>query len=194
MPKFAPIPQSWNSLNTHMVLWHGCVNTHAQGIEANGIDLSRSRNALDFGRGFYTTTDRGQAVRWARRKHANLSPVDRKVMRPAILEFHVPLNHLAVLQSLMFVRGDIRHEAFLSFVHHCRRSTSVAPQTHLHPTHVAPRDWYDVICGPLAAVWPPDGREVIPESDQFSFHTAAGIAIIDKVIATGRPGFKITAL
>ncbi|HEV3236706.1 MAG TPA: DUF3990 domain-containing protein [Gemmataceae bacterium] len=177
-----------------MVLWHGCTQLDAQNIEANGIDLTRSRNGLDFGPGFYTTTDRGQADRWARRKHANLSRADRGATRPSTLTFRVPVDQLAPLESLMFVRGDAGHDAFWSFVHHCRLSTATAQRTHLRPVRAAKGDWYDVVCGPLAAVWPPDGREMIPDSDQFSFHTVAGTAILDHVINAGPPRFEIIVL
>jgi hypothetical protein len=188
------VPSRWHVSSTQIVLWHGCVDSDARNIQANGIDLTRSRNGLDFGRGFYTTTDRDRAEGWARRKHANLAPADRAMIRPAVVEFNVPLEQLARLESLLFVRGDGGHHAFWDFVHHCRSSTSAAPRSHLHPTRAAPGDWYDVVCGPLAAVWPPTGRVAISGSDQFSFHTGAGIAILSAVIAAGSPGFEITVL
>lgn len=42
-----------------MILYHG------SNMEASEPVLIRSRAALDFGPGFYTTTDLGQARRWA---------------------------------------------------------------------------------------------------------------------------------
>jgi Protein of unknown function (DUF3990) len=188
------ISTRWLTLSTHIVLWHGCLDRDARNIQANGIDLSMSRNAIDFGRGFYTTTDRDRAQGWAGIKHVNLSPADRAATRPTILRFRVPLDQLGRLESLMFVRGNATHDAFWSFVHNCRRSTATAPRTHLHPTRAAPGDWYDVVCGPLATVWPPIGRVALPDSDQFSFHTAAGIAILRDVIDAGPPEFEITVL
>lgn len=188
------VPPRWRILNTHVDLWHGCLATDAQNTQANGIDLTRSRNGLDFGRGFYTTTDRDRAVRRARRKHAYLFPAVRAATRPSVLRFRVPLEHLARLESLMFVRGDAGHNAFWSFVHHCRRGSGGAPRAHLHSTRAVPEDWYDVVCGPIAAVWPPEGREALPDSDQFSFHTRAGIARLNRVIIAGPPAFETTDL
>jgi len=185
------LPPSWSKYHTHIFLWHGCLNSDVKNIVTNGIDLSRSRNSLDFGRGFYTTTKRVQAEKWAQKKYLNITPSDRAATRPAVIRFRVPLAQLAAVESLMFVRGDFDNDVFWSLVHHCRRSTTMAARTHLHPARRPPEDWFDVVCGPLAAVWPPTGREVIPESDQFSFHTDAAIAILNDVINVGLPEFEI---
>ena len=190
----AAAPPPWNSINTHVELWHGCLRSAAQNIQANGIDLTRSRIALDFGPGFYTTTSRNQAESWAWKQYLSLMLATRAATRPAVLRFRVPLDGLAQLESLMFVRGDPSHDAFWSFVHHCRLGTTGAPRRHLHPSRLPPSDDYDVVCGPLAAVWPPDGRIAIPNSDQFSFHTPAGVAILAHVIAAGSPNFRVYVL
>lgn len=188
------MPPAWNTLNTHVILWHGSVRSAALDIRANGIDLTRGRNNLDFGLGFYTTTSRRQAENWARFKFRNLPPNVRAGERPALVRFRVPLDLLAALENLMFVRGDPAHDAFWSLVHHCRQSTTAVPRTHLHPNRASPNDWYDVVCGPLAVTWPPDGRVAIPSSDQFSFHTAAGAGILNNAIVVGHPEFEITVL
>ena len=189
-----PVPPAWTTLNTHVILWHGSVLSAAADIQANGIDPTRGRFDLDFGRGFYTTTSRPQASRWASIKHLNLRPGDRLTDRLALLGFGVPLDALASLDSLMFVRGDARHEVFWSLVQYCRQSTPGLPRTHCHPGRAAPDDWYDVVCGPLAATWPPRGRVAVADSDQFSFHTPAGVGILEKVMAAGPPNFRIEIL
>ncbi len=188
------LPPAWNQQNTHAVLWHGTIRTAADDIQANGIDLTRGRHGLDFGRGFYTTTARRQAGEWAWTKYRNLPRASRAATTPALVKFRVPLDALAALNSLMFVRGDARHDAFWAFVYHCRNSTAAAPRSHLHPGRVAPDDWYDVVCGPLAATWPPDGRTTIPDSDQFGFHTAASAAMLNNTIGAGPPAFEIIPL
>ncbi|MFO0802773.1 MAG: DUF3990 domain-containing protein [Gemmataceae bacterium] len=177
-----------------IVLWHGCVQTAAHDIRINGINLARSRYALDFGPGFYTTTSRSQAEGWARKKFVGLTPRERNATHPAVLRFQLPLDSLAKLEALMFVRGDPRHDAYWSFVHHCRSGSAASPRRHLHPSRAVPKDNYDVVCGPLAAVWPPDGRIAIPDSDQFSFHTDDGIAILNAAIVAGPPDFRIIPL
>ena len=188
------LPPRWDTLNTDVILWHGCVQLAAEDIQANGVDLTKRRNNLDFGQGFYTTTSRPQAEKWAHTKHSWLSPTARAAQRPALIQFRLPLGPLARLESLMFVRGDPGHDAFWSLVHHCRNSTNAAPRTHLHSNRVGPDDWYDVVCGPLAAAWPPQGRVTIPGSDQFTFHTSAGATILNGVIAAGTPDFQVILL
>lgn len=173
-----------------MVLWHGTVSAAANDIEANGINLGAGRPNLDFGRGFYTTTRRRQAEDWARTKWSFLSRDERAAAPPVLLRFQVPLDLLAPLDSLMFVRGDPRHDSFWSLICHCRSSTAALPRTHLHPGRVAPNDWYDVVCGPVAASWPPDERLAIPGFDQFSFHTVAGVGVLNDLINAGPPEFQ----
>jgi Protein of unknown function (DUF3990) len=188
------VPPAWNPLNTHIILWHGSIRSAGLDIQANGIDLTRGRNNLDFGRSFYTTTNERQARNWAYIKFRNLQPVGQAADSPALLRFRIRLDILAPLECLIFVRGDATHDAFWSLVHHCRRSTAAAPRTHLHPSRAAPDNWYDVVCGPLAATWPPQGRVAFQDSDQFSFHTAAGIGILTDAIDAGQPEFQISVL
>ena len=45
-----------------MILYHGSY------VEVSNPDLSYSRENLDFGKGFYTTTDFEQAKKWAQNK------------------------------------------------------------------------------------------------------------------------------
>ena len=45
-----------------MKLYHGTNRTSAIDIWKNGIDLSKSKPYLDFGPGFYTTSDKSLAV------------------------------------------------------------------------------------------------------------------------------------
>jgi hypothetical protein len=185
------VPAPWSQLHTHIDLWHGCLESDARSIETNGIDLKRSRTALDFGRGFYTTTKLEQAEEWAQKKYRNQSRDDQVTNRPTILKFRTPLARLATIECLTFVRGEFKNDLFWSFVDHCRSSTVAIPKTHLNPTRNGPNDWYDMVCGPVAAVWPPDNRVTFPESDQFSFHTSIAIAILNDVIGRGSPDFEI---
>jgi hypothetical protein len=193
-PRAASLPAPWSALSKRLVLWHGTLQTAADDIAVRGVDRSCGRASLDFGRGFYTTTNRRQADRWAQIKHANLAPAERSADRPALLRFSVPFERFAQLDSLLFVRGDIRHEMYWSFVHHCRSGSLNMPRTHLHPGRSAPDDWYDVVGGPLAAAWPPRGRIALADTDQFSFHTAAAIDILDDVVHAGFPHFRIILL
>ena len=48
-------------------VYHGTILSNAMNIIENGIDLGRSKNYLDFGKGFYTTTNIDMAKNMARR-------------------------------------------------------------------------------------------------------------------------------
>lgn len=177
------IPPAWSAVGTHTVLWHGTLRSAAASIRAGGIDLGRGRDALDFGRGFYTTTNRGQAAEWARKKYALLTPTMRIVESPAVLRFRLRNEDLASLLSLTFVRGDPDNDVYWSCIYHCRNGGALS---------AAGR--YDLICGPVSKSWPPRGRETVENSDQFNFHTAAGVAILNSAIKAGRPNFEVLAV
>lgn len=51
-----------------MRLYHGTDLKSAKNICENGIDFTKSKNKLDFGRGFYLTDDYERACIWAKRK------------------------------------------------------------------------------------------------------------------------------
>ncbi|MBX3467760.1 MAG: DUF3990 domain-containing protein [Planctomycetes bacterium] len=75
----------------------------AANIQTAGIDLSRGRATLDFGRGFYTTTDLAQAARWGR----------------YVLEFKVSLKDLGNLRVMRLEAGP----EFVSIVRQGRAGT-----------------------------------------------------------------------
>lgn len=94
------LPPAWNTLNGHITLWHGTVSSVALDIQGTGIDLTRGRPNLDFGRGFYTITCRTQAENWARIKHSHLKPAVRLTTDPAILRFQIPLDQIGSLDTM----------------------------------------------------------------------------------------------
>lgn len=172
------LPPGWKKFSDEIVLYHGCPQGAADDIRNGGIDLTMSRVKLDFGPGFYTTTHLAQAEGWARKKHSWLDPIPRGKQRPAVIEYHVPLGELAKLQSLMFVRGDPDHDPFWSLVSYCRGGAT----GHRNPNRAAPKDWYDVVCGPVASKFPPTDRELHPDFDQFSFHTQTAVDILNAAL------------
>lgn len=145
-----------------MLLYHGTLDIHVASILA-GIDLRVCKPFQDFGRGFYTTTNRTIAEDWAN-KLALTSPG-----APAVIEFHVSRDDSAHLDYLVFVRGDPDAIDYWSFVQYCR---TVARD---HNRTRSP--WYDVVIGPITGTW--KSQTVIKASDQFSFHTAAAVAVLD---------------
>lgn len=99
--------------NPPVVLYHGTFSDAANNI-LTGVNLAHSRNFLDFGPGFYTTTNLRQARFWSRLK------AERFGQAPVVVRFMVSRDMLAALDVLAFVRGDPLAEDFWSFVYHCR--------------------------------------------------------------------------
>lgn len=151
----------WNDQD--IVLYHGTTESDLLSI-MHGVDLRVCRHLSDFGRGFYTTTSRLAAERWARNQ-ANLSG-----RAPAVIRFEVERHALAGLDGLVFVRGDTGAFDYWSFVDYCRTTAGDHRRAHL--------PWYDLVAGPISGSW--KKRTVIPNSDQFSFHTQKAIGILDR--------------
>jgi hypothetical protein len=144
-------------------LYHGTLDAHV-GSVLQGVDLNRCGFLRDFGRGFYTTTNRLQAERWAR----GLSARNRGAT-PAVIRFSVQRNDLAVLETLVFVRGTAATVDFWSFVQFCR--TSAADHGRAYTL------WYDLVAGPVMGSL--RKQTVVPDGDQLSFHSPRAVAVLD---------------
>jgi hypothetical protein len=142
--------------NQPLQLYHGTLLTHANAIlSSQGVDVSRSRPDCDFGRGFYCTTRRDQAERWARRKTKLKGGI------AAVLEFVVSRDSIAELSVLTFVLGKRRDADFWSLAHFCHNGGIPHGRTGAQPA-------YDVVFGPLLDY---KVRQPIEDTDQVSFHT-----------------------
>lgn len=168
IPRFIR-PRQW--LNQDLVLYHGTLDIYSASIRAK-VDVRKGKKGTDFGRGFYTTTLNRQARAWAwqlcldyNAKRLPGSPA----ASPEVIVFRVDRNDLAGLDVLMFVRGDFHASDFWSLVHHCR---SKKPGHRRKATATNRSRWYDVVAGPVAAIW--RTRLTISGADQFSFHTSRG--------------------
>jgi hypothetical protein len=155
----AGIPQ-W--LDQDILLYHGTIDAHVAGI-LNGVDVTRGANLKDFGRGFYTTTRQDLASDWADQK------AQQAGANPAVIEFQVSRNDIALLESLFFIRGDAHAIDYWSFVQYCR--TIVGDHNR---TYAA---WYDLVAGPITGSW--KKQTTVSNSDQISFHTPNGAAVLD---------------
>lgn len=178
-------PDLWADLCRAVVLWHGCCRRDGDAISAGGVDPARGRPRTDFGGGFYTTTFRRQAEKWAWQRHALLPPADARRNGPVVLRFLAPLDRLARLDSLHFVSEAGDGRPFWSLVHHCRQGGA----GHLYPGRVPPDDWYDVVSGPVAAFW--EQCVAMKDADQCSFHTPAGAAVLNDLIRVGGDAFRV---
>jgi hypothetical protein len=145
-------------------LYHGTVDRYVPSILA-GVDVSRGRRKIDFGRGFYTTTAWHEAVAWAgqvaRRQFQGRA-------RATVIQFDVPRDAIASLDTLWFVRAGRDAEDYWAFVDYCRRGMMA---------HRPDRTWYDLVVGPVTQNW--RYRLMVADSDQISFHTARAAALLN---------------
>ena len=104
---------SWS--NGPLTVYHGTVAPFARNISAIGINLVHCRDKSDFGRGFYTTSIRQQAVLYANQRFADMqdefvrsqqqnsqSRLDPEAA--AIVEFLADRDSLGRLDTLAFVQ------------------------------------------------------------------------------------------
>ncbi len=106
-----------------MILYHG------SNVEVRQPRLLRVQRPLDFGPGFYTTSDKGKAAKWADRT-ARI----RGDGSPLVSVYEVDEEVFADLEVLSFNSAD---KDWLRFVAANRRSLAI-------------NDGWDVVCGPVA--------------------------------------------
>ena len=158
-----PLPGVPLWIDQDIVLYHGTLDRHVASI-MQGVNLNKCKHLRDFGRGFYTTTNRLQAERWANGLAAQTAGA-----APAVLQFIVERNDLASLETLFFVRGTAAVVDFWSFVQFCRSSATDHGRTHT--------PWYDLVVGPVMGSL--RKQTVVPDGDQVSFHTSNATAVLD---------------
>lgn len=129
--------------------------------------MGRGRAGTDFGRGFYATADRDQAMKWATRVAAARND------RPVVAFAAVSRDRLASLECLFFVRGDEGADDFWSFVFHCRRGATT------HARRGVQRAMYDVVAGPVSRNY--HLRSAYENMDQICFHTRAAEQVLNSV-------------
>jgi hypothetical protein len=145
LPPIVAPPPLWS--NQNIVLYHGTLT--------------------DFGPGFYATTVLRQARSWA----AQIAATKGGGGVPAVIKITISRDALALLQTLVFARGDFHAKDYWSFVHYCRKGALDHNRSHPHVSY------YDVVYGPVAAFW--NQRMMIADADQISFHTPAAEAVLN---------------
>lgn len=164
-------PNRLRWINQPLILYHGTIERYARRIEV-GLDITNARVNTDFGRGFYTTTWREQAITMSSKIEV-LHPGER----PYIVIFMVDRNTLSGLRMLSFVRGDRNADDFWALVRNCRLREAN------HANHAVPDlVWYDVVSGPVAKKWRRN-YECRPGYDQISFHTERALNLLDDSFA-----------
>ncbi|MBU5332119.1 DUF3990 domain-containing protein [Anaerocolumna aminovalerica] len=98
-----------------MLVYHGTIKQSADNIVKNGILLSKSKEKLDFGKGFYTTPDVNFAISTAFGK--NIKAKEQRYeerFKGAILEFEFDENLGSDdLKKLLFKSTDIEWAQFI---------------------------------------------------------------------------------
>jgi hypothetical protein len=138
-------------------LYHATSSSAAAKIRATGPDLARARPDTDFGRGFYTSTDAAQALRYARTKFRESGEsID-------LIHFRVSRQSFDAMNVRRFKTVDDQWRSFV-------RGNRLTPSTH----------GFDVVEGPILAN--PDAVAVgaAPRGfgHQVSFHTAGAIDVL----------------
>jgi hypothetical protein len=94
-----------------VILYHGSY------LAVEKPDISFSRDNVDFGRGFYTTPIREQAVRWAAR-------FSRKRGQSVVSAYEI--DDAALRGNVSVLEFETYSDAWLDFILSCRRGGSVA--------------------------------------------------------------------
>ena len=106
-----------------MILYHG------SNVEVKRPELLKIQRALDFGKGFYTTTDLDQAGKWAKRTALRLKQTDAFVTVYEIAD--------EAFDSLRVLRFEKPDSGWLRYVAGNRSGT-------------AEENVWDIVCGPVA--------------------------------------------
>lgn len=166
-------------LLTHqtIVLWHGTTDRFARLIVNHGVQHVPPRYGLDFGAGFYTTTNEQQAKAWA-----NRTSKVRSAPPAALVRFDFLAKDIGLLLNLSFVRADANADDYWDFVNQMKYKRFSGHFL------VDPKN-FDVVSGPVSLT--PGTRKYKPDSDQFSFHTDKALQVLNGVTRTliaAKPG------
>jgi hypothetical protein len=108
---------------------------HSSSVIVETPELRYSVRALDFGRGFYTTTNEGQAVQFARKVY------ERKIREgagnPGCFVSSYRIDYDAIQRKLSILKFDMPNEEWLNFVMANRAENHTEKN-------------YDIIYGPVA--------------------------------------------
>ncbi len=151
-----------------MILYHGSC------VEVREPRLLECQRALDFGSGFYTTTDREQASRWAKRVAWRL-----KSGNALVNVYEVDEDAMGILKVLSFPAPDAK---WLRFVAPNRRHQAVAGQWDIIHGPVADDQTSAVIDLFITGMYDEEeaARRLLPMrlSDQWTFKTQGALGIL----------------
>lgn len=140
----------------------GTIVYHGSTIEVRKPDIAYSKRFLDFGKGFYVTTFKEQAEKWALRKSLRNGGI-------AIVSVYELADGYAKDKVLTFSKD----ESWLGFVCACRKGSEVYKDYDLIFGNVADDDVFKTIDMYMRGVW--DLKRTIEElsyyklNNQFAF-------------------------
>ena len=138
---------------TYTDLYHGTDKKGAAAIRKYGVDPAYAPRPMDFGNGFYTTRNYGQAKTWA----------DKKPGGGVVLHFKVPNSELNKLNTTRFNRNS---PGLSDFVHHFRSGDGTETPT------------ADVVEGPMLYNPKPFAKGAPPKwggNQVVFFHNTGGL-------------------
>ncbi|MBD5134945.1 MAG: DUF3990 domain-containing protein, partial [Lachnospiraceae bacterium] len=90
--------------NGNIIFYHGTTSEGADSIRKNGVDLNYAIRDMDFGRGFYVTTEVEQAKKWAKRQEK------KSGKNGEVVVFEVPASEFNQLNNKYFIDADTEWE------------------------------------------------------------------------------------
>ncbi|MDT2481281.1 DUF3990 domain-containing protein [Enterococcus avium] len=108
-------------LKNETIWYHGTTTQFETTI--SNIEVARKRKrqkALDFGTGFYLTSNKAQAVAWAKRKASTFNRYkESKVVsvRPLVISYTIDFNKIVQKEFLINYFGNHISEEFLDFLY-----------------------------------------------------------------------------
>lgn len=146
---------------------------HGSTIEIKQPDVMHSKKYLDFGRGFYVTSFRSQAEKWANRKAVRTgghAVVNQYELRDNMSGYHV----------LSFEGAD---EKWLDFICSCRRGEEQYKQYDIIIGNVADDDVFKTVDMYLRGLWEKEKAleelRYYKKNDQMCFVSVASLKLLE---------------
>jgi hypothetical protein len=168
-------------VNGRLAVFHGTTLKSANAMLTPGaIDPGKGRPRLDFGKGFYVTTNLRQAKNWANKRSRVLAAAGTPDSA-AVLQMDVDRDQLALEEDLVFVVHESSAD-FWDFIFHNREGD--LPHRPVLGTN------YSVVYGPVT-YYPQ--YEIVHDADQICFTTRRAAKLLENaaIVEQGTPLIRI---
>lgn len=149
--------------NRQLWLYHATTEWSAASIMLDGVSPTPRRPGLDFGPGFYTTSNWSQACEWANKV------ASRRLDGAAIVRFECDYTAIAHLPAVQFASSGPEADDYWDFVRSMKSGD--------YDEHVGGSGLFTLSVGGLAVF--PGTRVRHPDTDQYSFHGDSGLAFVN---------------